>query len=494
METPAAPEAVRDPLGARPLVYTEAGGGLAAEHERELLELLPATPAPDALALKSWIDRGVFPAGRTLYEGIRRVPPGHRVSFRAGSARIESCWSPRYRGTVSGSRAEIAAHLREQIFAAVARAAAGPGLTALRLSGGLDSAAVAAGLGADRGVEAVALSAVFPDHPETDERPLIEATAAATGLAAELVEFETRTPILPAAVDHIERWRLPPVSPNLFVWEPVMERARRLGVARMLDGEGGDELFGAVSALIADRLRSGRIGSAWDLCGRIPGVGEHPDRALRLRALRRFGVTPLVPAGLLRRRRRRRAGSDPGGSVLAAADRIALAELERERRPADGPLWWQALVATVTSGDELDVAGHLRREEVDGGVERRHPFLHDLELIETVLTLPPDLAFDPVRDRPLLRDALAGHASEQVLARQAKAHFNPLLREALAGSEGDRLEAGLRERGAPVRGYLDDDAVDRVIVTGRSPVAAGDELRFWRLAVADLWLRRLGAE
>ncbi len=94
----------------------------------------------------------------------------------------------------------------------------------------------------------------------------------------------------------------------------------------------------------------------------------------------------------------------------------------------------------------------------------------------------------------MLRDALAGHASEQVLARQAKAHFNPLLREALAGSEGDRLEAGLRERGAPVRGYLDDDAVDRVIVTGRSPVAAGDELRFWRLAVADLWLRRLGAE
>jgi asparagine synthase (glutamine-hydrolysing) len=489
VEAPTAPGAVRDPLGSRPLVYTEAGGGHVAEHERELLDRLPATPGADALALKSWIDRGVFPAGRTLYEGIRKVPAGHRVTFGAGAARIERHWSPRYRGTISGSREEIAARLREQVFAAVARAAAGPGLTTLRLSGGLDSAAVAAAL-ADGGVEAVALSAVFPDHPETDERPLIEATAATTGLAAELVELEPGTSILPAALDHIERWRLPPVSPNLFVWAPVMERARRLGAARMLDGEGGDELFGAVSALIADRLRSGRLASAWELCGRIPGAGDHPARALRLRALRRFGVKPLIPAGLLRRRRRG-AALDPGGSLLAAADRIALAELDEDRRPADGPLWWRALVADVTGGDELGVAGHLRREEVDGGVERWHPFLYDLELVEAVLALPPELAFDPRRDRPLLRDALAGRVPASVLEGRGKARFNPLLHEALAGPEGDWLEAGLREGSAPVRGYLDGAAVDRVIAAGRSAAAAGDELRLWRLGVADLWLRSL---
>lgn len=492
METPAAPEAVRDPLGSRPLVYTNAGGGISAEHERELLDRLPATPAPDALALRSWIDRGAFPAERTLFEGIRRVPPGHRLRREAGSLVLERVWSPRFRGTRSGSREEIAALLRERAFAAVARAAAGPGLTAIRLSGGLDSAALAAGLASDSAVEAVALSAVFPDHPETDERALIEATAARSGLAAEQIEFEPGQRILPSALAHIERWRLPPASPNLFVWEPLMARARELGVARMLDGEGGDELFGTAPALIADRLRGGRLAGAWKLCGRIPGVGEHPGRALRLRALRRFGVNPLIPAATLHRRHRRRARSDPAGSLLGVADRVALADLEEDPRPAEGPLWWRGLVATLTGGDELDVAGHLRREEIDEGIERRHPFLHDLELVETVLSLPPELGFDPLRDRPLLRDALADHAAGEVLARQGKARFNPLLAEALVGPEGDSLLAGLGNADAPVREYLDGAALDRLLAVDRSAVSGTVEGRLWRLGVADLWLRELG--
>ena len=38
----------------------------------------------------------------------------------------------------------------------------------------------------------------------------------------------------------------------------------------------------------------------------------------------------------------------------------------------------------------------------------RHPLLHDLQLIETVLRLPPRAQFDAIRDRPLLREALNG--------------------------------------------------------------------------------------
>lgn len=483
----------RDPLGRLPLVYSSAGGeAVWAEHERELIARLPATPAPDPLALRSWLEYGVLPPGRTLYEGVHRLPPGCSLIEVAGSITIERYWQPRFEGTISAEREEVAELLRAEVFAAVGRAAADQGITAVRLSGGLDSAAVGAGLRARRSPAppALGLSLVFPDHPETDERELIEATAAHLGLPAEQVPIAPGRELLPAVRDHIERWLLPPASPNLFLWEPLMARARGLGVVRMLDGEGGDELFGAAPELIATMLRRGRLGRAWELCGRIPGVGVAPAHRLRLRALRRFGLAPLLPDGLRARRRVRRARSEDAGSLLNRADRVEQAELEHDRRPLEGPHWWRDLAATLTDADALDVAAQLRREEVDGGIERRHPFLFDLELVEAVLRLPPELGFDPVRDRPLLRDALAGEVPEWVRCRTAKARFNPLSAEALAGREGERMRVDLAEPGAPVRAYVVGAALDRLLA-GVPSHSGASQMRLWRVGIADLWLRSL---
>ena len=388
----------RDPLGRLPLVYARLGeGAVWAEHEHEVIARLPATPAPDPLALKSWLEYGVLPSGRTLYQGVHRVPPGCRLVEVDGSIAIDRHWQPRFAGVISAEREEIAEWLRAQVFAAVGRAAADSGVTAVRLSGGLDSAAVAAGLRArtSPAAPALGLSLVFPDHPETDERELIKATGAHLGLAVAQVPFAPGRELLPAVRRHIERWQLPPASPNLFLWEPLMARAREAGVVRMLDGEGGDELFGTAPELIATMLRRGRLVRAWELCGRIPGVGIEPARSLRLRAMRRFGLAPLLPASVRARRRLRRARGEVPGSLLTAADRAEQAAPEQGSGALDGPLWWRDLAAALTDADALDGAAQLRREEKDGGVERRHPFLFDLELVEAVLRLPPSSALTP---------------------------------------------------------------------------------------------------
>ena len=230
----------RDHLGARPLVYTRVGDGvLFAEHEHQILDLLPTAPGPDRLAVEHWIERGGIPPGRTLYEGISRLPPAHRLLLSRDGVAVERYWAPRYEGTLEGSREEVVERLRAEAFAAVDRAA-GTDRVAVRLSGGLDSACVAAGLAA-RGAGAdgsLALAAVFPGQAETDESELIAATARQTGLELEQVRFEGPAPVLDSALGHIERWRLPPASPNLFVWEPVAALARERGVTAMLDGEG----------------------------------------------------------------------------------------------------------------------------------------------------------------------------------------------------------------------------------------------------------------
>ena len=47
--------------------------------------------------------------------------------------------------------------------------------------------------------------------------------------------------------------------------------------------------------LIADMLRTGRALAAWRLTRRIPEVGADADVRMRLRALRVYGVSRLVP-------------------------------------------------------------------------------------------------------------------------------------------------------------------------------------------------------
>src|ERR1700691_5770802 len=139
---------VRDQLGGRPLLYIHVGDGgiLFAEHARDILELLPSAPAPDRLALMQWIDGGALPPGRSLYDGLRRVPPAHRLVLSRRGIEVQRYWQLRYEGPLAGSRETIAERLRSEAFAAVARTAAGSSRPALRLSGGLDSACVAAGL------------------------------------------------------------------------------------------------------------------------------------------------------------------------------------------------------------------------------------------------------------------------------------------------------------------------------------------------------------
>jgi asparagine synthase (glutamine-hydrolysing) len=484
---------IRDQLGGRPLVHIRVGGGaLLAEHERAIVELLPSSPGPDRLALARWIERGSFPAGRTLFEGIRHIPPAHRVLLSEEGIAIERYWRPRYGGVAAGSRQEIAERLREAAFAAVGRAAQGARRPAVSLSGGLDSACVAAGLAAREGLasQALALAGVFPRHPETDERELIEATARYTHLPVELIPFDERASILAPALEHIDRWSLPPVTPNLFVWQPLMARARELGVDVMLDGEGGDELFAFAPYLIADMLRTGGVLAAWRLTRRIPEVGADPGVRTRLRAMRVFGVRRLVPPAL---KRRRRTAADSPGSLLLPADASALEELEDGRRAhgLDGPLWWRALAEDLTqAGETLGVSGHLRREAIDERIDRRHPFLFDLDLLRTVLANPPRMQFDPVRDRALLRDALAGHIPEAVRTRHAKSFFTDLLAAGLA-ADGALLAEGPARGDAPVRTFVRAEPLEQLLREGPDPHGIRAARRLWQVGLADVWLRAL---
>lgn len=484
----------RDRTGARPLFVAQRGGDLLfASEVRVLLAALPAVPPPDPTAMTYWLARTTVRDPRTLYVGIERVPPGHLIRLDVRGWLQRSYWRPRFAEPREAGPEEAAAEIRAQLDQAVEHSLVGAHSPAVMLSGGLDSAAVAASaasVGPRRSL--VTYSCLFPDHAEIDEAAQIHAVRERLGLQGVEAHFHGGS-ALAAAAEFIREWALPSASPNLFVWLPLLRRAAADGVDVMLDGEGGDELFGCAQYLIADRLRAGRGMAAIRVARRLPGMGGRPPRRWVRRALVEYGLRAALPAalheGLRRARGAGRAAPSWVSADTAVVHRAAHDPWAWKRVP--GPRWWAELAHVLTAGsDSLGAADQLRREGRMAGVELRHP-LRDPDLIELMLSLPPELGFDPRLDRPLARRALAGALPEATLEDPGKPTFDALLTRALTGPDDSRLRELIAQPHPDLARRVRGDMVAAIVDSPAHARPPGWSAGLWRLATLELWLRHL---
>ncbi len=485
----------RDRLGGRELYFKREPGGLVFASEiRDLMTALPRTPDADEVALAHWLARRPAPAGRTLLDGVERLSGGHLLQLGPAAEAARAWWTPRYEGVAGSDPASGAAGLRRAMTASVQRSLESAHSPAVLLSGGFDSAcvvAIAKELAGDSGSPA-AYSGVFPDHPEVDESAVIGHLRESLGLRGANRPFAGGS-ALAAATDFIRVWRQPPVSPNWFVWRPLLEQVAADGADVVLDGEGGDELFGCSPYLLADLLRRGRWRSMGTIARRIPGMGADPPRRLVQRAIARYGVRGALPPLLHALARRARHRDDPHPAWLSDRAREILADHDDPdawKRRA-GPRWWAYLVWAVVEGpDRMGAAQQIRREAELVGVQVNHPW-RDAALVEHILKVRPELAFDAELDRALARRAMAGVVPEEVRARQAKPFFNALLEDSLGGV--DAAAAGELIAGPP-------DALAPLIRQGpadgilKSRPTRTWSLEVWQIVTAATWLRTLAGD
>jgi asparagine synthetase B (glutamine-hydrolysing) len=437
-----------DPLGARSIFYRSDQGVLQfATEVRKLLSVERAEPSADAVS--RLLAHGSLERDETLFQGVRRLAGGQVLHLRGGTWAVHTYWRPLYREPSRIGLAEAARQVRAALAKAVSvRSGARPGVL---LSGGLDSTAVAASAPAGSGLRAY--SWVFPDYPQTDESVLIEQTTRLLGLESRTLAVRA-TGVLAAAAEHARRWRLPAASPTLSFQAALLGLAGEDGIDTVLDGEGGDELFGVAAAQREDT----------------------PSLAARARAL------------LRRTRRTPRTLRDPG---LVRCDPSTARPLE-----LDGPAWWRSLADQLTGARERAGAhDHFRRREASAGLNGGHPLLDDLPLIDLVLGLPPDLAADERLDRPVLREAMRGLVGDHVRLRETKSTFDRLLVECLLGADRELLTSLLDPRRAAVAAYVRPE----LLVRFAEPPPREQATLFWawnawRLASVELWLRELASE
>ncbi len=470
-----------------------------ASEVHHLIRLLPRTPAPDEIALVRWLAFEYLYDGLTLFDGVRRLGAGRRISIADGRLDEGQYWAPTYEPPLEGSRLEIAAQLKDALVRAVELRTCDAGSVGITLSGGFDSSAVAAvaGMVKPDDQELYGYSTVFPDDPEMDDRDYLDLLAAALPLTNVRYKVEPGG-ALEVALSYLRDWRLPTTGPGWVTELPLVRRAAADGIEVMLDGQGGDETFGPAPFLVADRIRAGRLVSAIDLIRHgFPKAGAGAPWRPTGRLLMHYGLRPALPHAVYSTLRRLRGPERHSPHFLSERASALLAHSGDDlawTRGAHEPRWWLNLRQLMIDDREAAGLGDFARQRTRWvGVEARPP-LFDVELISTALRVPPEFRFDPYLDRPIAREALAGLLPDTIRLSHRKSNLAPLYHRGLTGPDlplirqllaGDRLEIARWVRPEAVR-YLTD----------HPPPVRGDNWYQWLNAIwgcvtAECWLRSL---
>src|SRR5271169_3759936 len=238
----------RDPLGIKPLYYTQTAEGFAfASEVRALLAsgIVPKKISQDALT--SYLLFGSASEPVSLVEGVFSLPPGHRmlmyVPERRRVPRARPWWDPQTSAAARDSRKpkdldSAAKRLRPLLEDAVRAHLIADVPVGLFLSGGLDSGAIAA-IAAKLQPNIQSFTLAFPGTPY-DEGPLAREIAKACGTKHHEVPLDGDAMVarLDEALAALDQPTMDGINTYFAAWA-----ARQVGLKVALSGLGGDELF-----------------------------------------------------------------------------------------------------------------------------------------------------------------------------------------------------------------------------------------------------------
>jgi asparagine synthase (glutamine-hydrolysing) len=427
----------RDRLGIKPFYYaTPADHFIFASEIKGLLPFPGLDPAPDDEAVLGFLVHGNCDyRERTILRQVKALPAAHALTLDLATRQVKrwSYWDPAPKQDWSGlgdaGRVEL---LRSLLLSTTRSHLISDVRAGSCLSGGLDSSAVVALIGKIWREQPEAASAVGDqfhtftscyEFPELDERGYALEMANAIGATSNLV--------FPAAADFWESfgrmaWHqdMPFSGLSFYAQWRVMRAAREAGVKVLLDGQGGDEVFGGYAkfryAYLASLLRSGRLGTM----GR-EALASVLQRDLYLLDIRRgYRYLPGPLRSLL--------GVDSLLQRVLRADRTRA--VGDESTPATR--WWRhatgsrgplSLVQAVQIEDiQVDTLPLILRMEdrssMAFSIEARVPLL-DHKLVEYGLSLPDHQKIQGGFSKFAVRQATQGLIPENVRMRRTKLGF-----------------------------------------------------------------------
>src|SRR5215831_12711141 len=243
----------RDPYGIKPLYYRHVGSELRFASE---LRALPRGEI-DLDALEAFLAFNSIPAPYSIFRDVRKLPAGHVLVWENGAVTVERYARP---GPAAedelrdGDEAELVEELRARLRDSVRAHLLADVPVGVLLSGGVDSAALAA-LAAQQTPEPVHTFTIGFAERSFDERDDARLVALRYGTNHhELLVRPEPELLLRALADAFDE----PFADSSALPTYLVSQLAADHVKVALSGEGGDELFGGyytyAADLLADRL------------------------------------------------------------------------------------------------------------------------------------------------------------------------------------------------------------------------------------------------
>jgi len=477
-------QVLRDPMGTQEaLAWTREGLGFVGSRLPRDLTLWPTDLAIDWSAIANILRHKILAHHLSPLVGVSSIEPGVLLDpWRAdadGVLRGEKLWAPAWFAAQAGRGKprrcwRDPATLAQVIDGVTAAYAQGRQQILCEISGGLDSAIVAASLKRSGAGVVYALNHSWP-QVEADERVFAQAAADSLGTPLTIVDRDLL--ILDAA--KLARAAGGP-RPNFLAGDPDHDAdlAVRLAAAAtpgeaaaLFTGRGGDAVF---YQMPAPEL-------ALDLIGARPSASPRLKGLASLAARRGTTVWRLIKEA--RERQRRGLLSPPASPLLAPG-------------VADMPVVWHPWL------DDLQDVSPAKRIQLRAivnsltafGESERHRVADILDplmaqpVVETCLLTPATLLAVGDTDRPFARRAFEGRLPASIQQRRGKGDLSVFFSRSLAAS-APFLKAYLGDGRLAQQGLLNREVIDATL--------DADHL-IWRDATPDLfvamaleaWVRR----
>jgi asparagine synthase (glutamine-hydrolysing) len=243
----------RDPYGIKPLYYRHAGDELRFASE---LRALPRGEI-DLDALEAFLAFNSIPAPYSIFRDVRKLPAGHVLVWQDGAVSIDRYArpGPAAAGELrDGDEAELVEELRARLRDSVQAHLLSDVPVGVLLSGGVDSAALAA-LAAQETPEPVHTFTIGFAERSFDERAGARLVAERYGTEHhELLIRPEPELLLQALAEAFDE----PFADSSALPTYLVSQLAAANVKVALSGEGGDELFGGyytyTADLVADRV------------------------------------------------------------------------------------------------------------------------------------------------------------------------------------------------------------------------------------------------
>lgn len=489
----------RDRLGVKPLYYvhTDDGSLFFASEIKALLAGGAVQPSLNLAAFPDYLANHGTCGEDTLFEGVKRLPPGHTLVWKDGRIRIDRYWSLSFNPSAIDQRADrvLIDEYRERFRESVRLRLMADVPLGMFLSGGIDSASITAMMStlvndpirtfsvafAEREANELAYARLVASRYRTDHHEIV-------------VTPEQFFGALPTLVWHEDEPIAHPSSIALnFVSRLAAER-----VKVVLTGEGSDETLGGYGRyrytiwnLMLGRTARAVTGSAGHRLG--SAIVERLPRGSRWQArLRRTALSR--PATL----------DDLYFDNFAVFDRRAIrALLAPAHRETLGHIDPYAvaheLLRTTDAGSTLNQLLHvdlftylhellMKQDQMSmaASIESRVPFL-DHPLIEFTATLPERLKLRGGTTKYVLREAMRDFLPPEILSRSKMGFPVPVGRWFREAYTGWLNEFVLGER-ANARGLF-DPAATRTLVAEHASRERDHTERLWALVNVELWHR-----